>query len=166
MKSFSQVIFKVGINPCVIPPEEVVQHILKHAKKRSGPIPVRGTINGAQYIQTLMKFQGHWRLYINGPMLKAAKLKVNDVASITIEHDPSDRTVLPHPEFSKVLGRDPRAIAAFNALPPSRQKEINRYLNNLKTDSIRIKNIGKVMDHLTGKRSKHTLAVLRPTKKK
>lgn len=165
MKYFSQVIFKLGINPCVVPPPDVLEYVFKQAKKRSGPIPVRGTINGTQYIQTLVKFGGHWRLYINGVMLKAAKLKVNDVASITIEYDPSDRTVLPHPEFAKILARDPRAIAAFNELPPSRQKEINRYLNTLKTDSIRTKNIGKVMDHLTGKKSKHTLAVLRPLKK-
>ncbi len=166
MKWFSQVIFKIGINPCVIPPDDVIGHILNQAKKRSGPIPVRGTINGAQYLQTLVKFAGHWRLYINGPMLKAAKLKNNDVASITIEYDPSDRTVLPHPEFVKVLARDPRAIAAFNALAPSRQKEINRYLNGLKQESTRTKNIAKVIDHLTGKRSKHTLAVLRPSKTK
>ncbi len=165
MKSFSQVIFKVGINPCVVPADDVMENIFKRAKKRSGPIPVRGTINGAQYIQTLVKYAGFWRLYINGPMLKAAKLKNNDVAAITIEYDPSDRTVLPHPEFAKMLARDPRAVAAFNALAPSRQKEINRYLNNLKTDSIRTKNIARVMDHLVGKKSKHTLAVLRPTKK-
>lgn len=164
MKSFSHVIFKVGINPCVVPPPDVLEYVFKQAKKRSGAIPVRGTINGAQYVQTLVKFSGHWRLYINGPMLKASKRKVNDVASITIEYDPSDRTVLPHPEFSKFLTRDPRAISAFNALSPSRQKEINRYLNNLKTDSIRTKNIGKVMDHLVGKRTRNTLAVLRPKK--
>ena len=165
MKSFSQVIIKVGINPCVIPPEDVLAHIFKQAKKRSGPIPVRGTINSAQYIQTLVKFAGFWRLYINGAMLKASKRRVNDVASITIEYDPSDRTVLPHAEFVKMLARDPRAITAFNALAPSRQKEINRYLNNIKTDSIRTKNIAKVMDHLVGKQSKNTLAVLRSTKK-
>ncbi len=166
MKSFSQVIFKVGINPCVVPPPEVLEYVFKQAKKRSGAIPVRGTIHGTQYIQTLVKYAGHWRLYINGPMLKAAKLKNNDVAYITIEYDPSDRTVLQHPEFSKVLARDPRAITAYNALPPSRQKEINRYLNGLKSDTVRTKNIGKVMDHLVGKRSKHTLAILRPTTKK
>ncbi len=165
MKSFSQVIFKVGINPCVVPPEDALEYVFKQAKKRSGPIPVRGTLNRVQYQQTLVKFQGFWRLYINGPMLKSAKLKNNDVAALTIEYDPSDRTVLQHPEFAKVLARDPRAIAAFAALAPSRQKEINRYLNGLKTDSIRTKNIGKVMDFLTGKRSKNTLAVLRPLKK-
>ncbi len=164
MKSFSQVIFKVGINPCVIPPQETIEYIFKQAKRRTGPIQVRGTINGSQYIQTLVKFAGFWRLYINSSMLKAAKLKNNDVALISIEFDPSDRSVLPHPEFAKVLARDPRAISTFSALPPSKRKEINRYLNNLKTDSIRTKNIEKVIDYLVGKRSKKTLAVLRPKK--
>ena len=161
MKSFSQVIFKVGINPCVIPPHDVMEYVFKQAKKRSGPIPVRGTINGAQYIQTLVKFGGFWRLYINGPMLRASKRRVNDVAAITMEFDPSDRTILAHPEFAKALARDPRAIAAFESLSPSHRKEINRYLNNIKRDTTRTKNIGIVMDYLTGKKVKSLKAVLR-----
>lgn len=164
MKVFSHVIFKVGINPCVVPPPEVLEYVFKQAKRRSGAIPVRGTLNGSQYIQTLVKYAGHWRLYVNGPMLKAAKLKNGDVAKVSIEYDPSDRTVLPHAEFAAALKKDAVATSAFALLAPSRQKEINRYLNNIKRDSIRTKNIEKVLRFLSGKRSRHTLAVLRPKK--
>ncbi len=161
MKVFSQVIFKIGINPCVVPPPEVLEHLFKTARKRTGAIPVRGTLNGVQYLQTLVKYDGHWRLYLNGPMLKAAKKKVGDVAAVTIEYDPSDRTVLPHPDFQQAVARDPRAIAAYDDLVPSHQKEINRYLNALKTDRARAKNIEIVMDYLTGKKPKGLHAVLR-----
>lgn len=165
MKSFSQVIFKVGINPCVVPPPEVMEYVFKQAKKRSGAIPVRGTINGTQYMQTLVKYDGHWRLYINGLMLKAAKLKTNDVASLTIEHDPRDRTVLPHLEFSAALKKDPVAAAAFDLLSPSRRKEINRYLNMLKRDTVRTKNIEKILHFLSGRNTRNALAVLRTEKR-
>ncbi len=165
MKSFSHVIFKVGINPCVVPPPEVMEYVFRQAKKRSGAIPVRGTINGAQYMQTLVKYDGHWRLYVNGLMLKASKRRVNDVASFTIEFDPRDRTILPHPDFAAALKKDTVAATAFDLLAPSRRKEINRYLNALKRDTIRTRNIERVVDFLSGRKTRNALAVLRPAKR-
>jgi uncharacterized protein YdeI (YjbR/CyaY-like superfamily) len=116
-------------------------------------------------MQTLVKYDGHWRLYVNGQMLKAAKKKVNDVAAVTIEFDPRDRTVLPHPEFSAALKKDPVASAAFDLLSPSRRKEINRYLNMLKRDAVRTKNIEKILGFLSGRNTRNALAVLRPAKR-
>jgi hypothetical protein len=84
MKSFSQVIFKVGINPCVVPPDDVLRHICKQAHKRKGPIPVRGTIGGAQYTQTLVKYLNHWRLYVNGPMLKNGVFSTNSASFLRV----------------------------------------------------------------------------------
>ncbi len=72
----------------------------------------------------------------------------------------------PHPDFAKAISKDPRAIAAFEALAPSHRKEINRYLNNLKSETVRTKNIGIVFDFLTGKKPKGLLAVLRVQKPK
>jgi hypothetical protein len=161
VKSFSQVIFKVGINPCVVPPPDVLSYIFKQAKKRKGPIPVRGTINGAQYIQTLVVYLGYWRLYVNGPMLKNAGLRNGDVASITIEFDPSSRIERPHKEFAAALQKSAKATAAFYKLTPSHQKEINRYLNRIKTDATRKKNIGIVMSYLRGEKPSGLHAVLR-----
>lgn len=164
MKSFSQVIFKIGINPCVIPPEETLRHIFKQAKKRKGPIPVRGTINGAPYKQTLVKYLDFWRLYINGPMLKNAGLKNGDVASVTIEFDPSNRTERAHRDFAAALQTSAKATAAFYKLTPSHQKEINRYLNSSKTEATRSRNIKTVMIYLTGKRPDRLHAILRVPK--
>jgi hypothetical protein len=161
MKSFSQVIFKVGINPCVVPPDDVLRHICKQAHKRKGPIPVRGTIGGAQYTQTLVKYLNHWRLYVNGPMLKNSGYRVGSVALITIEFDPSTRTERPHKEFAAALQKSAKATATFLSLIPSHRKEINRYINRIKTDATRKKNIAIVMQFLRGERPDGLHAVLR-----
>jgi hypothetical protein len=67
--------------------------VFAQAGKAKGPIPVRGTVNGADFIQTLIKYQGAWRLYINGQMLKDSGSKVGDTARFEIEFDPRPRDV-------------------------------------------------------------------------
>lgn len=151
----------MGINPCVVPPDDVLKYVFKQAHKHKGPIPVRGTIGGAQYTQTLVKYLNHWRLYINGPMLKNSGYKNGSVASITIEFDPSSRPERPHKEFAAALQTSAKCTAAFLSLIPSHRKEINRYINHIKTDATRKKNIGIVMQFLRGERPAGLHAVLR-----
>lgn len=154
----------MGINPCVVPPDDVLRYVFKQAKRNKGPIPVRGTINGAQYKQTLVKYLNYWRLYINGPMLKNSGYKVGSAASITIEFDPSKRTERPHREFAASLQKSAKATAAFFKLSPSHQKEINRYINHLKSDLSRKRNITKVMQFLRGEKPDGLHALLRVPK--
>ncbi|MEI9935362.1 MAG: hypothetical protein WDM71_11065 [Ferruginibacter sp.] len=42
------------------------------AGKDKGHIPVKGKLDGHAFIQTLVKYSGKWRLYLNGPMRKAS----------------------------------------------------------------------------------------------
>src|SRR5262245_49632809 len=91
MKSFSATIHKIGINPYVYVPEAVLGALFRQAGKSKGPIPVRGRINRKKFIQTLVKYQGVWRLYINGEMRQAASVDVGDQADIRIEFDPVPR---------------------------------------------------------------------------
>ena len=149
---FSSKIKIVGINPYVILPENILNKVFKEANKKKGPIPIKGTINNHQFIQTLVKFQGIWRLYVNTPMIKATGLKVGDRADFEIDVDGSSRIIPMHPKFKKLLNKNKKAKEEFAKLPASRQKEINRYLNNIKSESIREKNIDKVIKHLNGEK--------------
>jgi hypothetical protein len=150
LTSFSAKIHKIGINHVVDPPDEVLSFIFEQAGRSKGPIPVRGTLNGAEFIQTLVRYRGAWRLYVNGPMLESSALKVCDVANVEIAFDPRPRTV-PVPErFEKALVKNKQARAAFDAQTPSRQKEILRYLGSLKTDASLEGNVDKVIDQLLG----------------
>jgi len=134
MESFTAKILKIGINPYVGLPEDVLNTLFKQADKNKGPIPVRGTLNGKRFEQTLVKYQGAWRLYVNTHMRQAAGIDVGDDATVEIEFDPEPRIVPIHPKFARVLSKNREAKAAFLQLAPSRQKEILRYLNSMKTE--------------------------------
>jgi len=151
MKSFSAKIFKIGINPCVVVPAYVLKFLFFQAGKSKGPIPVKGKLNGAKYIQTIVNYKGAWRLYINGKMLKDAGLLNGDRAQVDIEFDPVPRTIPMHPKLARALKQNKEAMAAYQMLSPYRRKEIVRYISNLKSEESIIANIEKAIRHLSGK---------------
>lgn len=150
MQKFSAKIYKIGVNPVVDPPDNLLNSIFEQVGRSKSPIPVRGLLNGAEFIQTLVKYQGSWRLYINGEMLKASGLKVGDTAHVEIEFDSRSREVPVPKRFADALKNDTQAKTAYEKLSPSRQKEILRYLGFLKTDESLVKNVKRVISHLRG----------------
>jgi Bacteriocin-protection, YdeI or OmpD-Associated/Domain of unknown function (DUF1905) len=148
MIKFAATICKLGINPVVDPPQENLDAIFEQAGRSKGPIPVRGLIDGAEYSQTLVKYRGKWRLYINGEMLGASGLKAGDRAKIEIEYDPRPRTYPIPKELQNSLDANPNAKAAYDALPASRQTDILRYLGSLKTKAALVRNVEKVVRQL------------------
>lgn len=165
MIKFSAKIYKIGINPVVDPPEKVLNALFKEAGKSRGPIPVRGKLNAAEFIQTLVKYQGTWRLYINWPMLKDCGLKVGDTAKVEVEFDPRSRDVPMPAKFAAALKKDKHVKTAYAALSPSRQKEILRYLGSLKTEESLDKNIGRVLRHFHGEETDAQYALMRRERK-
>lgn len=150
--SFSAEIFIIGVNPYVFLPDTILLKLFKNFGKDHGPIPVKGTINNKDFIQTLVKYQGAWRLYVNGVMLKAAGLNVGDRANFIIEIDTTSREIPMHPDLAKALKGNKKAKDAFASFSPSRQKEINRYLQNIKTQATLKKNIDQIVRHLAGEK--------------
>lgn len=148
MTSFSGTIYKLGINPVVDPPDDALRCLFEQAGRNKGHIPVRGYLNGAEYMQTLVKYGGAWRLYINAEMLKASGLSVGDTADIEIEFDPRPRQVPIPKTFADALKRDVKAKAKYDRLSPSRQKDILRYLNSLKTDESLTRNVQRAIKQL------------------
>jgi len=69
---FSAEIYIIGVNPFVFIPDAVLESVFRDANKNKGKIPVKIKIEGHQFIQTLIKYSGHWRLYLNTPMRKMA----------------------------------------------------------------------------------------------
>ncbi len=157
MPRFSGAIYKIGINPVIDPTDDVLDSIFAHVGRSKGPIPVRGKLNGADFIQTLVKFRGAWRLYINGPMMKDSKLKIGDIATIEIEFDPRPREVPMPAALDAALRKHPESRAAFNRLAPSRRKEIVRYIGSLKSADAIAKNVDRILRHLLGEEVDHVL---------
>ena len=165
MPRFSASIHKIGINPAVDPPEKVLAQLFKSAGKAKGPIPVRGTINGSEFIQTLIKYRGSWRLYVNGEMLRGSGANVGDKIKVEIEFDPRPRDVQMPTRLKDALEIDTKAKIAFAELPPSRQKEIFKYINSLRTEESIARNVERILQQLKGTIIEKPLAVLRPGRK-
>ena len=141
----------IGVNPFVLLPEDILDSLLKQSGKLKGPIPVRGFLNDRSYIQTLVRFKGVYRLYINGAMLKDSPKRIGEVVRIQIQYDPEVREVKIPENFLIALNENTEAKCVFNNLPPGRRKEIVRYLAKLKTDEALALNVKKAIDFLLGK---------------
>lgn len=150
MQSFKAKIYIIGVNPYVLLPAAVLKAIFKQAGKEKGTIPVRGTLDGRSYIQTLVKYSGKWRLYLNTSLRKSAKKDVGDTITLTIEFDPIERTIPIPPQLLIALEDNPPAKHVFEQQSPSRQKEIARYIGNLKSEEAITKNVARAIRFLLG----------------
>ena len=149
--SFKARIEIIDINPYVELPASILTSLLSDLGKTQGPIPVRGIINGAPYVQTVVKFRGLWRLYINGPMLKKSGTAVGYKVNISITFDPVPRVVPMPAALSLLFKSRPELREAFMQLSTYRQKELKRYIGRLKNEeTIRI-NVDKIERYLEGK---------------
>ena len=103
MKSFSAKIQIIGINPHVLIPATILGYIFQSAGRDKGAMPIKRKIGGETFIQNLVKCSGKWRLYLNGPMRKAARKNVGDTIDIKIDYDPAERTTPMHTELKSAL---------------------------------------------------------------
>jgi hypothetical protein len=148
---FNAAIEIIGINPFVCIPENILEEIFKQAGRNKGPIPIIGNINNNPYKQTLVKFKGLWRLYVNTQMLKDSPNKIGENIILTIAFDPNKRTIKPHPKLLEALEKNNEAKKIFDELSPSKRHEIIRYISFLKSEESIDRNIKKAMDFLLGK---------------
>ncbi len=151
MRSFIANLEVVGINPFVPVPQDVLERLFERAGKTSGPIPIRGVVNGEPFQQTLVRFRGAWRLYVNTVMLPGSPQRIGERLELSIAFDPSDRTIEPHPLLVAALEEDDAARRVYDGLPPSRRAEIVRYLSRLKTDESVRRNVSRAIGFLHGK---------------
>jgi hypothetical protein len=103
---------------------------------------VRGTVNGAAYRSSLMKYSGVFHMGVHKATLAQAGLKLGDEVIVKIERDPD---LLPNdrvpPDLSRALGRNPAAAAAFAALAPSHKREYVGFVTEAKKPETRARRI-------------------------
>ncbi|RLJ32863.1 uncharacterized protein DUF1905 [Chryseobacterium sp. 7] len=148
--SFTATLEIIGINPFVFIPEEILEEIFNESGRNKSPIAVKGTVNGKEFKQNLMKYLGEWRLYINLTMLKNSPKRIGETIEVMLEYDGSDRSLSIHPQLEKAIKESALATENFENLIPSRRNELIRYINNLKTESGIERNIEKIIRHLHG----------------
>jgi hypothetical protein len=148
---FKAEILLIGSNPYVVVPDAILNALFEKAGRNKGPIPIWGKLNRKIYRQTLVRYRGAWRLYINSVILLNSPKRIGDVVEISIDLDPADRTVKTPSALILALNRNRTARKAFSELTPSRKKEISRYIGSLKTKEAVERNVKRAVDFLSGK---------------
>src|SRR5882762_6148798 len=89
----------------------------------------------------------------DGDVRKASGTAVGDRVRVEIECDASYRNGPQHPMpawFRRGLAGSPQARKNWNALTPSRKKEVLRYFSRLSSPEARTRNLARAMDMLSG----------------
>jgi hypothetical protein len=143
-----------GINPYVLVSASRAARLKPGWRK---PMPVTIRINGEPAdgwcINLMPVGDGSFFLYLHERIRKASGTKTGDTASVTIEFDATYRggPADPVPRwFSVELRRNLAAQKGWKALPPSRKKEIVRYLARLKSVEARERNVRQALHVLAG----------------
>lgn len=143
-----------GINPYVWVSASRAQQLQRGWKK---PMPVLVQVNGEPEVPWRINMMpagdGGFYLYLSGVVRKASGTQVGDRVSVTVAFDDSYANGPQHAMPDDLAARlDANAVAmtAWNALTPSRQKEILRYLASLKSETTKQRNIERVMRVLGG----------------
>ncbi len=152
--SFMARIEIVGANPYVSVSVEQAERLKADWRK---PMPVLVQVNGEPKppwrINMMPRGDASFYLYLAGMVRKASGTKVGDTVQVEVEFDEDYRggpTDMPE-WFAEALESDDVAMTSWLALSPSRQKEVARYLANLKSDEARARNLAKAMEMLGGK---------------
>jgi hypothetical protein len=147
-----------GVNPYVLVSPARAARLQPGWRK---PMPVTIRINGEPAdgwrINMMPVGDGSFFLYLHEQIRKASGTKVGDTASVTIEFDSAYRggPADPVPRwFSSELRKNPAAQKGWQALPPSRKKEIVRYLVRLKSAEARERNVRQALHVLAGSKAR------------
>jgi hypothetical protein len=132
---------------------------LQHGWRK--PLPVLVRINGkpkAEWRINMMPVgDGSYYLYLHGDVRKASGTKVGDRVKAEVRFDAAYRGGPLHPMpswFRTALNKNPKAKRAWQALVPSRKKEIIRYFCRLKSPEARVRNAERALHVLSGEKGR------------
>ena len=142
-----------GVNPFVEVSAARAAGVKRDWRK---PMPVLVRINGQpsepHHINMMPAGDGSFYLYLNGIIRKQAGVSVGDRVSVEIAFDASYRNGSQHEMprgFKAALNANERAHSNWKKLTPSRQKEVLRYLAQLKSQEARDRNVARAISALS-----------------
>jgi hypothetical protein len=125
------------------------------------PLPVLLQINGQPEtpwrINMMPTGSGEFYLYLHGDVRKTSRTKVGDTVTVEVSFDAAYKNGPMHPMpswFRIPLAKNRPAKKAWDALIPSRQKEILRYFSWLKSAEARSRNVELALHVLSGKKGR------------
>jgi hypothetical protein len=150
IERFEGPVRRVGGRSFIEIPPDVIDRFETFAS--AGRIRAAGSLNGATIQGTLIPVKkGSHRLYVNGGMRAAARLSVGDSVAVKLRAIPETEVVIAGD--LKVALRKKAALEAFTTCPPSRRRELVRYIDDARTADSRRRRIQRTIEHLLGRDS-------------
>lgn len=123
-------------------------------------MPVRVQVNGKPdtpwRINLMPAGDGSFLLYLHAKVREASGTGVGDVVRLAVAFDTAYKPLPPMPSwFRAALKSNAAARRGWRKLAPSRQKEILRYLGDLKSAEARARNLGQALAVLAGKKARY-----------
>lgn len=147
-----------GINPYISVSAMRARCIKPNWRK---PMPVLLRVNDKPEkpwrINMMPAGDGSFYLYLHGNVRKASGTQVGDRASVEISFDARYRNGPMHPMpslFKQALSKMPAAAKNWQALSPSRKKEVLRYFAQLKSSEAQARNLERALHVLSGKQGR------------
>jgi hypothetical protein len=157
--SFRARIRLIGVNPYVHVSAARARAIKPDWRK---PLPVLVRIDDKPeknpwQLNLMPVGKGAFYLYLHGEVRRVTNTAVGDTVHVAVEFNAAYRNGPQHPMpawFRAPLSDDARAKKAWQALPPSRKKEVLRYFARLKSVAARSRNATLAVAALSGKPGK------------
>src|SRR5258708_18747615 len=144
-----------GVNPFVLVSAKRASKLKPGWRK---PMPVLVKINGKPEspwrINMMPVGDGSFRLYLHGDVRKASDTRAGDQVRVEVRFDGDYKSGPSHPMpvwFRTALGKNPSAKKNWDALIPSRRKEILRYFSQLKSSEASKRNLDRALHVLSAK---------------
>jgi hypothetical protein len=120
---------------------------------RKGQIPVRATINGFTFRNSLMPRAGVHILGVGKDILAGAGAETGDTVQVELAFDDAPRTVTVPADLQAALAKSPAQAHAFAALSYSHKKEYADWIESAKKPETRLKRIEKALDLLATRKT-------------
>ena len=121
-------------------PDEVVSAL--GAGKRP---PVKVTINGYTYQNTIASMGGKYMLGVSAEHRAGAGVAAGDLLEVELELDSAPREVTPPADLLAALDAEPGARQRFDALSYTMRKEHTRSVESAKAETTRLRRIEKIV---------------------
>jgi hypothetical protein len=123
---------------------QVPDHVVEALSAGKRP-PVRVTINGYTYRNTIAVMGGVYMVGVSAENREKARVAGGDEVDVDIELDTQPRELSLPPDFREVLDREPAAKRFFDTLSYSRQQALVQPIDQAKTPETRQRRLDKAL---------------------
>lgn len=114
-------------------------------------VPVKVSINGAEYRSTIMKMNGVYMMAVPKIFREAAGIKAGETISVTMEKDTEKRVVEVPKDFAEAL-RKAGLTDVFSKMSYTHQKEYVNAITEAKREETRLGRITKAVEKIGAKK--------------